>query len=83
MSIYNPQSAIAEQFISHAEILSTLEYAAAHRNDRALIADILQQAAEGRGITHRQAAVLMECTDREVIEQIFALAREINITSKL
>ena len=77
MSIYNPQSAIAEQFISHAEILSTLEYAAAHRNDRALIADILQQAAEGRGITHRQAAVLMECTDREVIEQIFALAREI------
>ena len=77
MSIYNPHSSSAELFISHAEILSTLEYAAAHRNDRELIADILQQAAEGRGITHRQAAVLMECTDREVIEQIFALAREI------
>ena len=77
MSIYNPHSSSAEHFISHAEILSTLEYAAAHRNDRELIADILQQAAEGRGITHRQAAVLMECNDREIIEQIFALAREI------
>ena len=77
MSIYNPHSSSAEHFISHAEILSTLEYAAAHRNDRELIADILQQAAEGRGITHRQAAVLMECTDRDIVEQIFALAREI------
>ena len=77
MSIYNPHSSAAEHFISHAEILSTLEYAAAHRNDRELIADILQQAAEGRGITHRQAAVLMECNDREIVEQIFSLAREI------
>ena len=77
MSIYNPHSSSAEHFISHAEILSTLEYAAAHRNDRELIADILQQAAEGRGITHRQAAVLMECNDRDFVEQIFALAREI------
>ena len=77
MSIYNPHSSSAEHFISHAEILSTLEYAAAHRNDRELIADILQQAAEGRGITHRQAAVLMECNDREIVEQIFSLAREI------
>ena len=77
MSIHNPHSSSAEHFISHAEILSTLEYAAAHRNDRELIADILQQAAEGRGITHRQAAVLMECNDREIVEQIFSLAREI------
>ena len=77
MSIYNPHSSSAEHFISHAEILSTLEYAAAHRNDRELIADILQQAAEGRGITHRQAAVLMACTDRDIVEQIFTLAREI------
>ena len=77
MSIYNPHSSSAEHFISHAEILSTLEYAAAHRNDHELIADILQQAAEGRGITHRQAAVLMECNDRDIVEQIFSLAREI------
>ena len=74
---YNPQSSVAEEFISHAEILSTLEYAAAHRDDKALIGDILKKSAEGRGLTHREAAVLMECTDIEVIEQIFTIARDI------
>ena len=77
MSIYNPQSSVAEEFISHPEILSSLEYAAAHKGDKALISDILQKAAEGRGLTHREAAVLMECTDSEVIEQIFTIARDI------
>ena len=77
MTTYNPQSAVAEQFISHAEIVATLDYAAAHSDDRKLIADILQQASEGRGLTHRQAAVLMECRDSETIESIFALARKI------
>ena len=74
---YNPQSSVAEEFISHAEILSTLEYAAVHRDDKALIGDILKKSAEGRGLTHREAAVLMECTDIEVIEQIFTIARDI------
>ena len=77
MSIYNPQSSAAEQFISHSEIISTLDYAAAHRGDRALIDDILQKAAEGKGLTHREAAVLMECQDADIIERIFTLAREI------
>ena len=77
MTPYNPQSAVAEQFISHAEIVATLDYAAAHSDDRKLIADILQQASEGRGLTHRQAAVLMECRDSETIKSIFALARKI------
>lgn len=77
MTTYNPQSAVAEQFISHAEVVATLDYAAAHSDDRKLIADILQQASEGRGLTHRQAAVLMECRDSETIENIFALARKI------
>ena len=77
MSIYNPQSSVAEEFISHSEILSTLEYAAAHKGDKALISDILKKAAEGRGLTHREAAVLMECTDSEVIEQFFTIARDI------
>ena len=77
MSIYNSQSSVAEQFISHSEILATLEYAAAHSSDRALIDDILQKAAEGKGLTHREAAILMECQDSETIERIFTLAREI------
>ena len=77
MSIYNPQSSIAEQFISHDEILATLDYAAAHRGDSALINDILKKAAEARGLTHREAAVLLECSDSDTIERIFSIARDI------
>ena len=77
MSIYNPQSSIAEQFISHDEILATLDYAAAHRGDRELINDILKKAAEARGLTHREAAVLLECSDSDTIERIFSIARDI------
>ena len=77
MSIYNPQSSIAEQFISHDEILATLDYAAAHRGDSALINDILKKAAEARGLTPREAAVLLECSDSDTIERIFSIARDI------
>ena len=77
MSIYNPQSSIAEQFISHDEILATLDYAAAHRGDSALINVILKKAAEARGLTHREAAVLLECSDNDTIERIFSIARDI------
>ena len=77
MSIYNPQSSIAEQFISHDEILATLDYAASHRGDSALINDILKKAAEARGLTHREAAVLLECSDSDTIERIFSIARDI------
>ena len=77
MSSYNPQSSVAEQFISHSEIIDTLNYATAERNNRPLIDDILTKAAEGRGLNHREAALLMECDDSEVTERIFSLARDI------
>ena len=77
MTQYNPHSAVAEQFISHTRILEVLEYAKSHRADKPLIEDILAKATEGRGLTHREAAVLMECSDRETIERIFTIARTI------
>ena len=77
MTQYNPHSTTAEQFISHARIVEVLEYAKTHRGDKALIDDILTKAAEGGGLTHTEAAVLMECEDREVVERIFTIARAI------
>lgn len=77
MSIYNPQSSTAEQFISHTEIISTLEYATANSSNRALIDEKLSKAAEGKGLTHREAAVLMESRDEQTLERIYTLAREI------
>ena len=77
MTEYQVKSPRAEEFIHDGEIRATLEYAAAHRNDRALVEEILERAAQRKGLTHREAAVLLECDEPEFIERIFALAREI------
>lgn len=74
---YNPASGEAEEFINHQEILDTLEYASGHKNDRALVEALLEKAAKCGGLTHREAAVLLECDDPELTERIFRLAKEI------
>ena len=76
MKRYDVSSAYAEEFIHDGEIRATLEYAEAHRNNHALVEDILQKAAEGRGLSHREAAVLLLC-DSSFEERIYALAKQI------
>lgn len=74
---YDPASPRAEEFINHEEILATLEAARNDAGDLALVDRILEKAAEGNGLTHREASVLLACEDKERIERIFALARAI------
>ena len=74
---YNPRSEHAAEFIHDGEIRDTLKYAVEHRDDRALIEEILTKAAEGKGISHREAAVLIEVQDKEIEERIFHIARQI------
>ena len=75
--MYDAKSLKAEEFISDSEIRSTIEYAADKAGDRELVKNILEKARACKGITHREAAVLLECTDADLIEQMYALAREI------
>lgn len=75
--MYNVKSKKAEEFICDDEIRGTMEYAAAHRNDRTLIKEILEKARACKGITHREATVLLECNQNDLIEEMFELAREI------
>lgn len=75
--MYNPKSSCATEFIDHGEILSTLEYAAANAGDLKLVDAILEKGALGKGLTHREAAVLLECDDPEVWHRIAGTAREI------
>lgn len=75
--MYNVNSEHAVEFISDSEIRETMEYAARHKNDRALVASILEKAGACKGLTHREAAVLLECDDKELVEKMFALARDI------
>lgn len=77
MTEYNVRSEHAAEFIHDGEIRATLEYAREHSNDRALIEEILKKAGEGNGISHREAAVLIEVDDKEVEERMYDIARRL------
>ncbi len=87
MAIYSPKSRYAEEFINDAEILETLDYAEKNKNNVELIDEILEKArpqrtATGsvcRGLTHREASVLLACDIPEKIEKIFKIAEEIKL----
>ena len=59
--IYDPKSSKAEEFINHEEILESLEYANANKGNKELIEGILDKANRAKGLTHREAAILLEC----------------------
>lgn len=75
--MYNIKSRQTEEFINHQEILDTLEYAQANRNNRPLIESLIDKAALCQGLSHREAALLLECDEPELVQRIYHLAREI------
>ena len=78
-TIYNPKSLNADEFISNEEILESLKYADANKNNRDVIDAIMQKARLEKGLTHREASVLLACDIPEINEQIFALAKQIKL----
>ncbi len=75
--MYNPKSKIATEFIDNDEILSTIEYAEENKNNRELISSIIERASDLKGLSHREAALLLECDLEDENEKIFKLAKEI------
>ena len=74
---YNPKSLKAEEFISHEEIQETLAYAEANKHNEALIDQILEKAKLRKGLTHREASVLLDCDIEEKNQEIYKLAEQI------
>ena len=85
MAVYNPKSLKAEEFINDQEILDTLAYAEANKNNIELIDSILEKARPKRdgnglhcsGLSHREASVLLACEIPEKVEEMYKLANEI------
>lgn len=75
--MYNPKSTKAEEFIANEEVLATLEYAKNNKNNIELIDKILEKAKLGKGLTHREASVLLDCDNEEKNQEIFELAKKI------
>jgi len=85
MAIYDPTSLKAEEFINHEEILETLDYAEKNKDNKALILEILEKArpvktkrgCTCRGLTHREASLLLASSDPEIRQKIYSIAEEI------
>ena len=75
--MYNPKSMKAEEFIDHQEVLDTLAYADAHKTDAALIDAIIEKAKLRKGLSHREASVLLACELEDRNQEIYALAEQI------
>ena len=75
--MYDVKSPHAEEFIDDGEILATLKYAEEHKHDRELVDSILVKAEKCKGLTHREALVLLDCDLPEENARTLALARKI------
>lgn len=74
--MYNAKSSKAEEFINHEEILATLAYAKANSANGELIDQILEKARRREGLTHREAAVLLDCELEDRNREISVLAEQ-------
>lgn len=75
--MYNVKSLKAEEFISDEEIRETLDYADANKENLDLIDQTLAKARERKGLTHREASVLLACEIPEKVAELFALAEQL------
>ena len=75
--MYDVKSKKAEEFISDGEILETLAYADANKDNIELIDAILKKARERKGLNHREASVLLACEKEEKIQEMYDLAKQI------
>ena len=75
--MYNVKSMKAEEFIDHGEIMDTLAYAEANKNNAELLDAIMAKAELRKGLSHREASVLLACEDKERQEKLFRLAEQI------
>ena len=74
---YDPASKIAEEFINHEEILETLQYAADNKHNEELITKLIEKARLCKGLSHREASVLLACEIEEKNQEIYELAAQI------
>jgi len=77
--MYDPKSLKAEEFIDHNEVLETLAWADKNKANAQLIDFILDKARERKGLSHREASVLLDCVLPDKNEEIYALARQIKL----
>ena len=74
---YDPKSLIAEEFINDNEIKETLKYAEENKNNLELVDSIIEKAKLRKGLSHREASVLLACENKDKIKEMYDLAEQI------
>ncbi|MCI9442192.1 MAG: [FeFe] hydrogenase H-cluster radical SAM maturase HydG [Ruminococcus sp.] len=75
--MYDVNSKRADDFINHEEILDTLKYADENKENAELIDALIEKAKLRKGLSHREASVLLACQIEEKNQEIFRLAEQI------
>ena len=75
--MYKVDSKVAEEFINHQEILDTLDYAEKNKDNKDLLDQVLEKAKKEKGLSHREAALLLFADDKYYQEEIYKLAKKI------
>lgn len=75
--MYNPKSLKAEEFIDDEEIKETLKWADENKNNIEEIDKVIAKAKELKGLSHREASLLLACENEAKINEIYALAERI------
>ncbi|HJF94485.1 MAG TPA: [FeFe] hydrogenase H-cluster radical SAM maturase HydG [Lachnoclostridium phocaeense] len=75
--MYDVNSKHPDDFINHQEILETLAFAEENKHNEALITEIIEKAKKRKGLSHREAAVLLDCDIEEKNQEIYRLAEQI------
>ena len=68
--MYDPKSLKAEEFISDEEIKETLDYAEKNKDNLELVDSIIEKARLRKGLSHREASVLLACENKEKIQEL-------------
>lgn len=75
--MYDVKSPNADDFINHQEIIDTLAYADVRAKDTAFVSSLLDKARKGKGLSHREASVLLACEDTELVSEMLEISRKI------
>ncbi len=75
--MFNPSSLKADEFICDEEIQDTLKFADDNKNNVQLIDQIIAKAKLRKGLSHREASVLLACEMPDKLQEVYDLARQI------
>ena len=75
--MYNVKSKDSNEFIDHSEVLASIEDAKKLAKDKDYVLSLIEKASQYKGLTHKEAAVLLEIDDDVLLDTMYKTAKEV------